>query len=50
MPITPAAPPRFSTTSGWPRRSPMRSATMRATLSSAPPATVGTITRIGFAG
>ena len=51
MPIVPPAPPgRFSMMNCWPSRSDMRCASIRATLSSAPPATVGTITRTGRAG
>src|SRR5689334_4885895 len=45
-----AAPARFSTTTGWPRYSLILGATSRAEISVPPPATDGTITRIGCAG
>jgi hypothetical protein len=36
-PIVPPAPPRFSTTKGWPKASPNRSASGRASTSLLPP-------------
>ena len=46
-PMRPPAPVRFSTTTGWPSVSPMRSARMRAATSVEPPGAKGTIRRIG---
>src|SRR5258706_15227366 len=45
-----AAPARFSTTTGWPRYSLILGAIIRAEISVPPPATDGTITRIGRIG
>ena len=49
-PIAPPAPPRFSTTTGWPMLSLMRWATMRATTSVVPPAGKGTMIFSGLDG
>src|SRR4051794_17158559 len=46
-PILPPAPVRFSTITGWPRCSDILAATMRPTVSTAPPAANGTTIRIG---
>src|SRR4249920_642997 len=48
--MLPPAPPRLSTTTGWPRALDMRSPTMRPTMSALPPAAKGTIRRIGRSG
>src|SRR5258708_8804049 len=47
VPMLPEAPGRFSTTTGWPRRAPSRSATVRALVSVTPPAAKGTTSRTG---
>ena len=49
-PIVPPAPPRLSTTIGWPRRSDSFCARLRAMKSVAPPAGNGTMRRIGLSG
>src|SRR5215831_15736302 len=49
-PTLPPAPPRFSTTFGWPVRSASLEDTMRVTTSAGPPGGNGTIQRIGFDG
>src|SRR5262245_10712175 len=49
-PTLPPAPPRFSTTLGWPVRSASLEDTMRVTMSAGPPGGNGTIQRIGFDG
>src|SRR5258708_7851482 len=46
----PAAPGRFSITIGWPSASPSAGATVRAVMSTLPPGTKGTISRIGLLG
>jgi hypothetical protein len=46
----PPAPGRFSTITGWPRDSLSLAPSMRASMSTAPPATKGTMTRIGLLG
>src|SRR5262245_53492647 len=48
--MVPPAPPRFSTTSGWPSGFSSFCARMRATMSVDPPGGKGTMTRIGLAG
>src|SRR5262245_35756892 len=48
--VIPAAPGRFSTTTGWPRISLMIGATARAVTSTLPPAANGTMIRIGSLG
>ena len=48
--MVPAAPGRFSTTTGCPSAWTRRSATLRAVTSFAPPGGKGTIQRIGFDG
>jgi hypothetical protein len=50
VPIRPPAPPRLSTTSGLPRRSPSCWPITRATMSLLPPGGNGTISRIGRLG
>src|SRR5579885_3482394 len=49
-PIVPPAPPRLSTTTDCPRRSPSPLARPRAMKSVAPPAGKGTMSRMGFSG
>src|SRR6266849_2691265 len=49
-PMVPAAPARFSTTTGWPNACVSRSAAKRAVMSFEPPGAKGTIHRIGFEG
>src|SRR5260221_12713386 len=49
-PTMPAAPGRFSITIGWPSASPSAGATVRAVISTLPPGTKGTISRIGLLG
>jgi len=49
-PILPAAPARFSTTTGWPSRFCKPSATMRVTVSTPPPAGTQTMILIGRLG
>src|SRR3954469_17153355 len=49
-PIDPLAPPRFSTTKGWPKRDCRRSASGRAMTSFDPPGGKGTTTRTGRVG
>src|SRR5215831_15919306 len=49
-PTLPPAPPRFSTTFGWPVCSASLEDTMRVTTSAGPPGGKGTIQRIGFDG
>src|SRR5262252_4064152 len=49
-PTLPPAPPRFSTTLGWPVRSASLLETMRVTTSAGPPGGNGTIQRIGLDG
>src|SRR3954462_14273214 len=46
-PILPPAPVRFSTITGWPSCSDILAATIRPTVSTAPPAANGTTIRIG---
>src|SRR5258708_7358722 len=48
--MLPPPPTRFSTTRGWPKRSPSFCATSRATISELLPAVNGTINRIGRSG
>jgi hypothetical protein len=48
--MLPAAPGLFSTTTGWPKRTLSRSATMRVTVSLAPPGGNGTTMRIERSG
>src|SRR5215471_10236867 len=48
--MLPAAPPRFSTTTGWPHFSPIFCASTRPRISVVPPGAQGTIMRTGFAG
>jgi len=48
--MAPPPPPRFSTTTGWPRFLLNSSDTMRAMMSVVPPAGNGTISRIGLLG
>src|SRR5258706_1268740 len=48
--MVPPAPPRFSTSTGWPIDSCMRCATMRAAMSVVPPAGNGTMMRRGLYG
>src|SRR5580765_8518284 len=48
--MVPPAPPRFSTSTGWPIDSCMRWATMRAAMSVVPPAGNGTTMRSGLDG
>src|SRR5215207_525740 len=50
VPIVPPAPPRFSTTTGWPSWLDSGSSTSRPTISSELPAANGIIARIGRAG
>src|SRR5687767_6881955 len=50
MPMFPAAPGRFSISTGWPQIAVSFSATMRGMRSEAPPGANGTITRTGFCG
>src|SRR5258708_27543289 len=50
VPILPAAPARFSTTTGWPQRSPSFCATIRAMMSVPPPGVKATTIRTGLAG
>src|SRR6478736_885719 len=47
VPSAPAAPPTFSTTTGWPRSLRICSAARRAMMSVLPPAANGTIRRMG---
>src|SRR3954462_5371098 len=49
-PMLPPAPGRFSTTTGWPRRSDIGTAMLRATRSALPPGGKLTMKRIGFDG
>ena len=49
-PILPAAPARFSTTTGWPSRFCRPLATMRVTVSTPPPAGTLTMILIGLLG
>src|SRR3954468_4164047 len=49
-PIAPPAPPRLSTTKGWPSSRAMPSAAMRPTMSVEPPGGKGMISVTGFAG
>src|SRR5262245_56656727 len=49
-PTLPAAPARFSTTTGWPSDWRSLSAATRARMSVEPPGAQGTTTRIGFSG
>ena len=48
--IFPPAPGRFSTMTGWPHDSESFAPSMRASASTAPPATKGTMMRIGLLG
>src|SRR5687768_16675404 len=48
--MLPPAPPRFSTSTGWPRRSDIFWPTSRATVSAKPPAANATTVRTGLAG
>src|SRR5688572_20069959 len=50
VPIIALAPPRLSTTTCWPRRSGKREATIRPTVSTAPPGGNGAIKRTGRVG
>src|SRR3954463_7493822 len=50
MPMLPAAPGRFSITTGWPQIAVSFSPTRRGIRSDAPPGAKGTITRTGFCG
>src|SRR5262252_3107568 len=50
MPMLPAAPGRFSITTGWPQIAVSFSPTRRGIRSDAPPGANGTITRTGFCG
>src|SRR5882762_2888976 len=49
-PITPPAPPRFSTTTAWPHFCESFAATVRAVISVPPPGANGTTNVTGFAG
>ncbi|MNV85687.1 hypothetical protein D3C71_1796590 [compost metagenome] len=49
-PMLPLAPALFSTTTGWPSRTDMDCATVRAITSVAPPAAKGTMMRKGRSG
>jgi hypothetical protein len=49
-PVTPPAPARLSTTTGWPSVAAMRGARTRATMSLGPPAAKGTTKRIARLG
>jgi hypothetical protein len=50
VPTIPPAPPRFSTTTGWPSCAENRSASRRASRSAGPPAAKGTMIRTGRVG
>jgi hypothetical protein len=50
VPITPAAPARFSTTNCWPNRSLSFCASIRAITSTPPPAATGTTMRTSRSG
>src|SRR6266446_6533504 len=50
VPITPPAPPRFSTTTAWPHFCESFAATVRAVMSVPPPGANGTMNVTGFAG
>src|SRR5688572_17738926 len=50
MPISPAAPPRLSTTNCWPRYSESLFENTRAVMSLPPPGANGTMTRTGLVG